>query len=85
VQHGAFGQSTADAFAKQFGTGTFPVDVWIDKQGRADRTSYSLKPLSGIGSFTFTQELYDFGNAGVGELTPPPAAQTQDIGQLLNR
>ncbi len=85
VQHGAFDQSSADAFVKQFGTGTFPVDVWIDKQGRADRTSYSLKPLSGVGSFTFTQELYDFGNAGVGELTPPPAAQTQDIGQLVNR
>jgi len=85
VKHGAFDQSTADAFVKQFGTGTFPVDVWIDKQGRADRTSYSLKPLSGVGSFTFTQELYDFGNAGVGELTPPPTNQTQDIGQLLNR
>jgi len=85
VQHGAFDQSTADAFVKQFGTGTFPVDVWIDKQGRADRTSYSLKPLSGVGSFTFTQELYDFGNAGVGELTSPPIDQTQDISQLVNR
>ncbi len=85
VKRGAFDQSTADAFVKQFGTGTFPVDVWIDKQGRADRTSYSLKPLSGVGSFTFNQELYDFGNAGVGELAPPPAAQTQDISQLVNR
>ena len=85
VKRGAFGQSTADAFIKQFGTGTFSVDVWIDKQGRADRTSYSLKPLSGVGSFTFTQELYDFGNAGIGELTSPPAAQTQDISQLVNR
>ncbi len=85
VKRGAFGQSTADAFVKQFGTGTFPVDVWIDKQGRAGRTSYSLKPLSGVGSFTFTQELYDFGNAGVGELTSPPIGQTQDISQLVNR
>lgn len=85
VQQGAFGQSTVDTFKKQFGTTTFPVDVWIDKQGRADRTSYSLKPLSGVGSFTFTQEMYDFGKADVGALTPPPADQTQDVSELAKK
>jgi len=56
VQQGAFGQATADSFKKQFGTTAFPVDVWIDDQGRASRTSYSMKAVT-AGSFSFTQEL----------------------------
>lgn len=82
VQQGAFAKGAVDTFTKQFGASTFPVDVWIDGQGRAARTRYSLKPLSGVGSFTFTQELYDFGKANVGAVPAPPADQTADISQL---
>jgi len=81
VQQGAFGQATADSFKKQFGTTAFPVDVWIDDQGRASRTSYSMKAVT-AGSFSFTQELYDFGKADVSGVTAPPADQTRDISSL---
>jgi len=83
AQQGAFSGAAASSFSKQFGTSTFPLEVWIDKQGRASRTSYSLKPVSGVGSFAFTQELYDFGKADVGTLTAPPADQTTDISRLV--
>lgn len=82
VQQGAFGQATADTFKKEFGTTAFPIDVWIDDEGRAVKTSYSLKAPTGAGSFTFAQELYDFGKADVGTLVAPPADQTQDISKL---
>jgi len=71
VQQGVFGQATA----------AFPVDVWIDDQGRASRTSYSMKAVT-AGSFSFTQELYDFGKADVSGVTAPPADQTRDISSL---
>jgi len=52
--------------------------------GRAARGAphYMLKPVSGAGSFTFTQEMYDFGGAGVKALPAPPADQVLDINQL---
>jgi len=81
VQQGAFGQATADSFKKQFGTTAFPVDVWIDDKGRTSRTSYSMKAVT-AGSFSFTQELYDFGKADVSGVTAPPADQTRDISSL---
>jgi hypothetical protein len=81
VQQGVFGQATADSFKKQFGTTAFPVDVWIDDQGRASRTSYSMKAVT-AGSFSFTQELYDFGKADVSGVTAPRADQTRDISSL---
>ncbi len=81
VQQGAFGQATADTFKKQFGTIVFPIDVWVDDQGRADRTSYSMK-AGAVGSFTLTQELYDFGKADVSNVTAPPARETRDFSSL---
>ncbi len=82
AQQGAVDQPTVAGFTRQFGSSRFPVDVWVDGQGRAGRTSYMLKPVSGAGSFTFTQEMYDFGGAGVKALPAPPADQVLDINQL---
>lgn len=70
---------------------TFPMDVWLDSDGRVRRVTESIDsanirnpagvPPAFKGVLTVTYEMYDFG-APV-NVQVPPADQTTDLSQLL--
>ena len=73
---------------------TFPVDVWLDAQGRVRRYQQTIDPSTirlpaGVpskdnpftGPITTTYELYDFGSPV--DVKIPPADQTTDLRTLL--
>ena len=76
---------------------TFPVDVWLDAQGRLRRFQQTIDPstihlpagLSGpanpfaAGPVTMTYELYDFGSQV--DVNIPPADQVTDLNQLIRQ
>ena len=76
---------------------TFPVDVWLDAQGRLRRFQQTIDPstihlpagLSGpanpfaAGPVTVTYELYDFGSQV--DVNIPPADQVTDLNQLIRQ
>ena len=72
---------------------TFPMDVWIDSDGRARRFQFSVDtstlhlpggvPTPAMGRLGLTYELYDFGSA-VDTQVPPPD-QVIDFVDLLRR
>lgn len=83
AQKSGLGQSAITSFKKLYGTTTFPMDVWIDAQGRATRVAYSL--TTSAVSVAFNEEIYNFGKADISTATTPPAAQTQDISSLAGK
>jgi len=73
---------------------TFPVDVWLDAQGRVRRYQQTIDPSTirlpaGVpskdnpftGPITTTYELYDFGSPV--DVKIPPTDQTTDLSTLL--
>ena len=76
---------------------TFPVDVWLDAQGRVSRFQQTTDPSTfhlpaGLstqnnpftaGPITVTYELYDFGSEV--DVSIPPADQVTDLNQLLQK
>jgi hypothetical protein len=67
-----------DNLVKQTGQSTIPVEVWIDKQGRARRMSFD-EAIKGT-SLKLTMELYDFGTREA--VKAPPASETKDLTDL---
>ena len=57
------------------GQRTMPMEVWLDKQGRARRTKITQK-VQGR-SLTYSMDLYDFGTREA--LKAPPASETKDL------
>src|SRR4051812_31229649 len=67
---------------KVLGTVTFPIDVWIDGQGRLRKLTYSLDVSKAAGAkasgnVSLTLELFDFGVPV--NVSAPPADQTADL------
>jgi hypothetical protein len=60
---------------KDTGQSSVPMEVWLDKAGRARRLKFTQK-IQGK-SVTLTMELYDFGTKEA--LKAPPASETKDI------
>ena len=90
--------STRDAMTKLanlYTVKTFPMDVWLDSQGRVNRFQQTIDPSTihlpagvsaqnnpfAAGPITMTYDMYDFG-APV-DVQVPPADQTTDLSQLL--
>ena len=75
-------------FAKSLGSGTIPVDVWVDGQNQVRRVRLSLSALGGTdlaGALGKTQlvestDYYDFGVPV--HVSAPPAAEVADLSQL---
>ncbi|HEV3352720.1 MAG TPA: hypothetical protein VG076_07335 [Acidimicrobiales bacterium] len=90
-------QSQRDALSKLaaiYTIHTFPLDVWLDREGRVRRFQQTIDPLSvhkppgdSAGTnpitspLTTTVEMYDFGHPV--DVQIPPADQTTDLSQLL--
>lgn len=86
-------QATMKQITEQFGIATFPVDAWVDNDGRIRRVHFSFDYSSAKGTATvpasalpksaeFTIELYNFGTPV--SVSIPPADQTVDILNLLS-
>lgn len=76
------------------GTSTFPIDVWVDAQGRTRRLNYQMDlskvtvPNQGSGQklngqMKLSMELFDFGTPV--NVTAPPADQTSDLSSLIGK
>jgi hypothetical protein len=63
------------------GQRTMPMEVWLDKQGRARRTKITQK-VEGR-SLTYSMDLYDFGTREA--LKAPPASETKDLTDVAAR
>ncbi len=65
------------------GSGTLPIDVWIDGQSHVRRIALSLKLCSPQGKIdeSLDMTLYDYGPQPAVE--PPPASKVADIGDRL--
>jgi hypothetical protein len=83
---------TLTQLASLYTVRTFPVDVWIDSNGRVNRYQQTIDPSTmhvpggtnvSSGPLTMTYELYDFG-AEV-DVNIPPADQTTDLNQLIHQ
>ena len=68
---------------KAFGVGGYPVDVWLDGDGRVRRVQYDITSGDGAAKATTTVklDLYGFGEAPAIEL--PAAADVGDAATLL--
>jgi hypothetical protein len=73
-------RASIDSLKKGLGTDTIPVDVWVDGDNLVRRLAEHL-PVAGGGKIDFSVDFYDFG-APV-SISPPPAAQTLDLGKVL--
>ncbi len=78
-------QQSYEQLIDQTGEEVIPMDVWIDKQGRARRVSsrMSFGIASGMpgASMKWVMDLFDFG-AEV-DVSPPPPGQVTDFSELL--
>jgi len=73
-------------FTGSLGSGTIPVDVWVDSQNLVRRVKLSLHLPDGEGAPAKTQviEVTDFYDFGVPvRVSPPPASQVASISQLV--
>lgn len=70
-------QPTATALAKQLGTTTLPVDVWVDAQGRVTRYTQTVSPATSGETIATTVDLYDYETPAT--VTAPAAAETHRV------
>jgi hypothetical protein len=63
------------------GTHTIPVDVWVDADDLVRRLEEHLPVAGNGGKIDFGVDFYDFGTPV--SITPPPAAETLDLGTVL--
>jgi hypothetical protein len=73
-------RASIQSLERGLGTHTIPVDVWVDGDDLVRRLEEHL-PVSGNGKIDFAIDFYDFGTPV--SITPPPAAQTLDLGKVL--
>lgn len=80
-------EQSYEQLIEQTGEEVIPMDVWIDKQGRARRVSsrMSFGLASGMpgASMKWVMDLFDFG-AEV-DVSPPPPDQVTDLSELLSQ
>jgi hypothetical protein len=87
---------TLTQLASLYTVRTFPVDVWIDNDGRVNRYQQTIDPSTihtpaGVsaganpfaGPVTMTYDLYDFGSEV--DVKIPPADQVTDLNQLIHQ
>jgi len=77
-------ESTIDEMTETLGASTFPIDVWIDGEGRVVRMAQSFDFEKGAtaGAFmTMTMDFFDFGIPV--DVRVPPASQTTDFQELM--
>src|SRR4051794_22157149 len=82
-------KAALDKVREQLGTSTFPVDVWVDGQGRLRKLTYKMDlskaaaaSKSGVsGEMNVNVELFDYGVPV--NVTEPPADQATDLSALL--
>ena len=77
----AAAKRSVEQIIKLTGSATVPTEVWLDKQGRARRMSFTMK-IQGQ-SLRETMDLYDFGTREA--IKAPPASDTQDITELAGK
>jgi hypothetical protein len=70
-------QTVAGELARQLGTTTLPVDVWVDAQGRITRYSQTVSPAATGETVATTVDLYDYETPAV--VTAPPAGETHRV------
>jgi hypothetical protein len=71
-------------FTKSLGSGTIPVDVWVDKQNLVRQVKLSLSGGLGgpaSGRMVEVTDFYDFGVPV--RVSAPPASQTASMSQLI--
>jgi hypothetical protein len=73
-------RASIQSLERGLGTHKIPVDVWVDADGLVRRLEEHL-PVAGNGKIDFAVDFYDFGTPV--SITPPPAAQTLDLGTVL--
>jgi len=87
--------ATAQAEMRKAGLEAFPIDVWIDAQGRIRRMHYQMtmtipdtipgEPAGLKGGRLTTDSTIDLFDFGVPvHVSPPPASQVQDMGDLTS-
>ncbi len=86
-------RSAVEQLGRQLGTTTFPVEVWIDGDGRLRRQRFSMdlskvmapgaRPGGLTGVMTTTVELFDFGTEV--DVKEPPADQVTDFMTVLQQ
>lgn len=77
-------ESSIDEMTETLGASTFPIDVWIDGEGRVVRMvqSFDFEKGTAAGAFmTMTMDFFDFGTPV--DIKVPPASQTTDFGELM--
>jgi len=82
----AASRSRVQQLVKESGNSTLPTDVWIDRQGRVRKLSYTLRPPGGNqdSAATVSVEYFAFGTP-VPKPVLPPASQILDLGTMLGR
>ncbi|MHB8513099.1 MAG: LolA-like protein [Actinomycetota bacterium] len=77
-------RKSVDSVFSKLGLSTFPMDVWIDNQGRVRRVTFAIdlsKASSATsGMMNFKMELFDFGTPV--DVSAPPADQVTDFSQI---
>jgi predicted small lipoprotein YifL len=73
-------RTSIQSLERGLGTHTIPVDVWVDENDLVRRLEEHL-PVAGGGKIDFAVDFFDFGTPV--SVTPPPAAQTLDLGTVL--
>ncbi len=86
-------RASIEQLSKQLGTATFPMDAWIDGDGRLRRQRFSMDlskvtapgvaPGTVTGVVTTTVELFDFGTEV--DVSEPPADQVSDFMTVLQQ
>lgn len=86
-------RESLDQLRQQLGTPTFPVEAWIDSEGRLRRQRFGLDlsklnapgaaPGTVSGVMTTTVELFDFGTEV--DVSEPPPDQVSDLMSLLRQ
>jgi hypothetical protein len=66
-------------FRREFGTGTIPMEVWVDKAGYVHRLRFTYHIQSATASITMT--LTDFGRSAT--IKPPPRDETISFEKFL--
>jgi hypothetical protein len=79
-------QASFKGFAQSLGTGTIPVDVWVDSQNLVRRMQEALHMPGETGTpagtvVTQTTDFYDFGVPV--RVSAPPAAAVASVSQLI--
>ena len=90
----AAGESGTDAsqlerYKELTGSGTVPVDVWLDGDGLPRRIAVEISPkassgpAASVGRVAFSVDFYDFGKADTDGIVAPPAGEVGELPSSL--